>query len=172
MEEKEIKEKIDVVFNSMMHEIKGSKTELTNILDKIGNGEGVRFKEMISKTGRKNSYKSIKDAENKAGVYFIYNTENKKVVYVGESTNWCLKKRMSQHCAYHKNTGNIIKNMIVLGFFNDKKSAIQHLREHYSIYYITTGDAKSGVGTEIKTKTLETFSILALEPKYNIDLNR
>jgi hypothetical protein len=76
---------------------------------------------------------------------------------------------MSQHCIYHYKTGNIIKN---LEHFDDANSAILHLREKYSIYYIITGNAKDGIKTETKTKTLETFSILALKPKYNNDFNR
>ncbi|MCP1188036.1 GIY-YIG nuclease family protein [Priestia flexa] len=114
----------------MIHEVKESKSELSNILNKIKIGEGVKFIDMISKNISKNCYNPIKDAENKTGVYFIYNTKNKEVVYVGESSNWCLKKRMSQHCIYHYKNGNIIKNMIDLEHFDDANSAILlHLRE-------------------------------------------
>lgn len=172
MKNDKLKEKVNEVYKHMTNEIDRSKNELLLITNRINNGDGVKFFDIITKDGSKNSYKSFKDAEDKAGVYFIYETESKKIVYVGESSNWCLKKRMAQHCLYHDKTGNIIKNMIDLGYFGDEKMAIGHLRENYSIYYFITGEAKGGSETEIKTKTLETFAILTLKPKYNIDFNR
>jgi hypothetical protein len=172
MKSNKLTEKVNEVYEHMTEEIQSSKNELLLIADRINHGDGVKFFVIITKDGSKNSYKSFKDAENKAGVYFIYETESKKIVYVGESSNWCLKKRMSQHCLYHDKTGNIIKNMIDLEYFRNEKMAIAYLRENCSIYYFITGEAKSGSATEIKTKTLETFAILTLKPEYNIEFNR
>jgi hypothetical protein len=172
MKNSKLKEKVNEVYEHMINEIESAKNELISITDRIINGDGVKFFDIITKDSSKNSYKSFKDAENKAGVYLIYETESKKIVYVGESSNWCLKKRMGQHCLYHDKTGNIIKNMIDLGYFYDEKMAIEHLRENCSIYYFITGKAKSGSETEIKTKTLETFAILTLKPEFNIEFNR
>lgn len=162
---------VDEIYRQMTNEIENSKEELLLILNNINKGAGVKLLDIITEDSYKNSYVLFKDAENKAGVYFIYETKSKRVIYVGESSNWCLKKRMSQHCIYHVKTGNVIKNMIDLGDFTNENIALEHLRKNCSIYYLKTGEAKSGLETDIKTKTLETFSILTLKPIYNIDFN-
>lgn len=106
-----------------------------------------------------NDYSIFDDLVNVYGVY-VFQTEQREVLYVGEAKGQDLKNRITQNFTEKDTGGTFRENYLEKTgqTFDDFKALISNLK----IFCITL-EEKSHI------KTLEAFLILALDPEFNIN---
>lgn len=56
----------------------------------------IKYSDIYKKSGKQSDYSKLKVCKNSAGIYFFAD-ENNTIIYIGESHDRCLYKRITQH---------------------------------------------------------------------------
>jgi predicted GIY-YIG superfamily endonuclease len=106
----------------------------------------------------------------KPGVYLVYDTKQKKYIYVGKALD--MQKRIQQH-AHHQNrlfgfsSQPIQKGLIDKKLCADSSEAQEYLSINCTVRYLVVPDEKQRKQPWKKRSLLEHYAICVIEPEYN-----
>lgn len=113
---------------------------------------------------KKNDYSCFEELKNSFGVYIFQNKESGEVLYVGEASVQCLKKRITQNYTGNDTGGTFRKNYCKLE--NKKFTDFKQMLGNCKVNIILISNKKYGNSKEL-IRVIEATLIAVLVPRYN-----